>query len=180
MKAFLVTAGSVFGLLVVVHVARMSVEPRMAKDPWFWAITIVAGGLSLWAWRLVCRLRRSGAASVRSIGALSGAGNSGMIANEHTPRAIRPDADADPRTPLDRSDNNPAILDEQPVAEQVQPVFPQRNPHRHRQIARTATEIVVGKGVDSTSSTEDLARASTTHQVDAVQRSERANQHGCG
>ena len=60
MKAFLVTAGTVFGLLVVVHVVRMSVEPRMAKDPWFWAITVVAGGLSLWAWRLVWRLRRSG------------------------------------------------------------------------------------------------------------------------
>ena len=57
------------------------------------------------------------AASVRIIGAVSGAGNSGMIANEHSPRAIRPDADADSRTPLDRSDNHSAILDEQPVAD---------------------------------------------------------------
>jgi hypothetical protein len=58
MKAFLITAGTVFGLLVIAHLMRVSVEPQMARDPWFWATTAVAGALSLWAWVLVWRLRR--------------------------------------------------------------------------------------------------------------------------
>ena len=58
MKAFLVVAGSVFGLIVVAHIARIAVEPNMAREPWFWLITIVAAALSGWAWRLV--LRRPG------------------------------------------------------------------------------------------------------------------------
>jgi len=59
-KAFLIVAGTVFGLIVIAHIMRMAVEPRMAKEPWFWAITIVAGVLSGWAWVLVWRLRRAG------------------------------------------------------------------------------------------------------------------------
>jgi hypothetical protein len=58
-KAFLVVAGSVFGLIVVAHIARITVEPEMAKEPWFWLITIVAAVLSGWAWRLVWRAPRS-------------------------------------------------------------------------------------------------------------------------
>ena len=59
MKAFLITAGTVFGLIVVAHIARITVEPEMAREPWFWLITIVSAGLSAWAWRLVWRLPRS-------------------------------------------------------------------------------------------------------------------------
>ena len=59
MKAFLITAGTVFGLIVVAHIARITVEPQIAKDPWFWATTVLAGVLSLWAWRLLWRLRHS-------------------------------------------------------------------------------------------------------------------------
>ena len=59
MKAFLIVAGSVFALVVSAHIARITVEPRMARDPWFWLITIVAAALSAWAWRLVWRMRRS-------------------------------------------------------------------------------------------------------------------------
>jgi hypothetical protein len=59
MKAFLIVAGSVFALVVLAHIARIAVEPRMARDPWFWLITIVAAALSAWAWRLVWRMRRS-------------------------------------------------------------------------------------------------------------------------
>jgi hypothetical protein len=52
-KPFLITVGTVFGLIVVAHVARITVEPRLAGDPWFWLMTIVAAALSAWAWRLV-------------------------------------------------------------------------------------------------------------------------------
>jgi hypothetical protein len=65
MKWFLVTAGTVFGLVVIAHIARMAVEPRMASDPWFWLMTIVAAALSLWAWRLVWHSRAPGASGAR-------------------------------------------------------------------------------------------------------------------
>jgi hypothetical protein len=59
MKAFLIIVGIVFGLIVVAHLMRITVEPEMAKDPWFWALTALAGALSLWAWVLVWRSRRA-------------------------------------------------------------------------------------------------------------------------
>ena len=58
MKWFLVTAGTVFGLIVIAHLLRIVAEPQMAKEPWFWVLTIVAAGLSGWAWRLVWTSRR--------------------------------------------------------------------------------------------------------------------------
>jgi NO-binding membrane sensor protein with MHYT domain len=59
MKAFLIVAATVFTLIVLAHIARITVEPEKAKDPWFLALTIVAGGLGAWAWQLVWRTRRS-------------------------------------------------------------------------------------------------------------------------
>ena len=57
MRPFLITAGSVFGLVVVAHVARIVAEPQMAKEPWFLALTLAAAALSAWAWRLVWKSR---------------------------------------------------------------------------------------------------------------------------
>jgi len=51
-KAFLAVVGTVFGLVVVAHVARMFAEPRMAAEPWFWILTVISAVLSAWAWRL--------------------------------------------------------------------------------------------------------------------------------
>jgi hypothetical protein len=59
MKAFLATAGIVFALVVVAHVARIFAEPEKAREPWFWALTILAAALSAWAWRLFQIQRRS-------------------------------------------------------------------------------------------------------------------------
>jgi hypothetical protein len=54
MKAYLITTGTVFGLVVVLHVWRVVVEGgSLARDPFFWLITLVALGLSVWAWSLV-------------------------------------------------------------------------------------------------------------------------------
>jgi hypothetical protein len=58
MKLFLMTAGTVFGLIVIAHLARVHAESQMASDPFFWAITILAGALSSWAWWLVWKMRR--------------------------------------------------------------------------------------------------------------------------
>ena len=59
MKPFLVTVGTVFGLIVIAHIARVVAEPRMAGDLWFWGLTVIAAALSAWAWRLFWVLRRS-------------------------------------------------------------------------------------------------------------------------
>ena len=53
MRAYVLTTGILFGLLVLVHVWRMVEEwPHLATDPWFLVITVVGAALCLWAWRL--------------------------------------------------------------------------------------------------------------------------------
>ena len=58
MRAFLATAGLIFALIVIAHIARIFAEPHMAQEPWFLALTIIAAGLSAWAWRLFWTSRR--------------------------------------------------------------------------------------------------------------------------
>jgi hypothetical protein len=59
MKAYVMTTGAVFGLIALAHVLRVVEEgPRLAKDPFFVILTVLAAALSLWAWR-VLRLTRS-------------------------------------------------------------------------------------------------------------------------
>ncbi|HWX21736.1 MAG TPA: hypothetical protein VN578_17665 [Candidatus Binatia bacterium] len=54
MKAYLVTTGIVFALITVAHILRVFAEgPRLAKDPFFILLTLLAAGLSVWAWRLL-------------------------------------------------------------------------------------------------------------------------------
>jgi hypothetical protein len=60
MKAYVMTTGALFGLLVVVHLWRVVEEgPGPAKDPWFILITVAAAALGLWAWRVLRSLPRS-------------------------------------------------------------------------------------------------------------------------
>jgi hypothetical protein len=57
MKAYLLTTGVLFGLIAIAHILRMIVEwPRLATDPWYLLLTLLAAALCVWAWRL---LRRS-------------------------------------------------------------------------------------------------------------------------
>lgn len=56
MKAYVITTGTIFGLLTVAHICRIFVEPHLAKDPWFILFTLLALALCLWACRV---LRRS-------------------------------------------------------------------------------------------------------------------------
>ena len=58
MRAFVATAGTVFALLVLVHIWRVVEEPNLVRDPWFWLITLAAAALSVWAWSV---FRRSAA-----------------------------------------------------------------------------------------------------------------------
>jgi len=53
MKAYLITTGTLFGLLTIVHLWRVIEEwPHLGTDPWFLIITLVAAALCVWAWRL--------------------------------------------------------------------------------------------------------------------------------
>ena len=58
MKTYLVTTGTVFGLLAVWHLLLTIDEmPRIHAAPWYFlgtvAITVLAAALSAWAWRLL-------------------------------------------------------------------------------------------------------------------------------
>lgn len=60
MKAYLVTTGTVFAILVVAHVWRIVAESRhLATEPDFIVITLAAAALSAWAWRLLWRYKAS-------------------------------------------------------------------------------------------------------------------------
>jgi hypothetical protein len=64
LKAYLITTGSIFGLIALAHLARTIAEShRLASDAWFYlegpGLGLVAGALSLWAWRLLWRAARA-------------------------------------------------------------------------------------------------------------------------
>ena len=60
MKAYVITTGAVFGLIVVAHLWRVAVEgPELAKDPVYILLTLAAGALSFWSWRVLQTIPRS-------------------------------------------------------------------------------------------------------------------------
>lgn len=53
MKAFLWTTGIAFALIVIAHVWRVIAESSsLARDPWFIVLTLLAAGMSGWAFYL--------------------------------------------------------------------------------------------------------------------------------
>jgi hypothetical protein len=60
MKGYLITTGTIFGLITIAHVWRMIAEsPRLAADPWYLLLTLVAAALCVWALRLLRLSARS-------------------------------------------------------------------------------------------------------------------------
>ena len=56
MKAYVITTGTVFGLVTMAHIWRaIAAEPHLGTDPWFILLTIVTAALCLWALRLLLR-----------------------------------------------------------------------------------------------------------------------------
>jgi hypothetical protein len=54
MKAYVMTTGTIFGLITLAHIWRAIVEgSHVATDPFFVVLTIAAAALSLWAGRLL-------------------------------------------------------------------------------------------------------------------------------
>ena len=58
LRAYVMTTGAVFGLLSLAHLWRIIVERHLATDPWFILVTVAAGALCVWAWRLLRRSRQ--------------------------------------------------------------------------------------------------------------------------
>jgi hypothetical protein len=60
MKAYLLTSGSIFGLITLAHVLRVVAEGTdLLGDPWYLALTLAALALCLWAFRLLRALSRA-------------------------------------------------------------------------------------------------------------------------
>jgi hypothetical protein len=57
MKAYIITTGTIFGLITLAHLWRaIAAEPAVANDPFFLALTALAAGLCIWAVGLLRRL----------------------------------------------------------------------------------------------------------------------------
>lgn len=56
MKAYVIITGTIFGLIFVLHTARMFAEGwHVATEPTFLILTILAAALCIWACRLLKR-----------------------------------------------------------------------------------------------------------------------------
>lgn len=53
MKAYLITTGTLFALIVASHALRFITEGGALREPLLWALTILPAGLSLWAFSLL-------------------------------------------------------------------------------------------------------------------------------
>jgi hypothetical protein len=54
MKAYLITTGTVFGLITLAHIWRVLAEgSHLTTDPVFLLLTFAAAALCWWAWRLL-------------------------------------------------------------------------------------------------------------------------------
>jgi tellurite resistance protein TehA-like permease len=61
MTAYLITTGTVFGLITLAHIWRIAQEgSRLLTEPGYLLLTIAAAGLSAWAWVLLRKQRIRG------------------------------------------------------------------------------------------------------------------------
>jgi hypothetical protein len=52
MRAYLATTGTLFVLLTVAHIVRAFQETHLAREPWFWLVTVLPLVFAVWALRL--------------------------------------------------------------------------------------------------------------------------------
>jgi len=53
MKSYVITTGTIFGLITLAHLVRVLFEPQQATDPFFILLTLTTVLLCTWAWRLI-------------------------------------------------------------------------------------------------------------------------------
>jgi hypothetical protein len=57
MKAYVTTTGTLFALLVLVHIGRAIAEgTSMLRDPFYIVVTLMSAALAAWAWRVRSKL----------------------------------------------------------------------------------------------------------------------------
>ena len=60
MKAYILTTGTIFGLITLAHILRIVGESRaLATDPWYMSLTVLSASLCVWAWRVFKALPRT-------------------------------------------------------------------------------------------------------------------------
>jgi hypothetical protein len=52
MRAYLATTGALFVLLTLAHIVRVFQEPHLARQAWFWLVTLLPLVFAVWALRL--------------------------------------------------------------------------------------------------------------------------------
>jgi len=55
MRAYTITTGVIFLAVTGAHLLRMTVEPNLAREPWYLLITLFTALLAGWAGRLAFR-----------------------------------------------------------------------------------------------------------------------------
>ena len=59
MKAYVITTGTIFGIVTVAHIWRIIAEDRsLATNPIFVGVTVVTAALCLWALAVIARANR--------------------------------------------------------------------------------------------------------------------------
>jgi hypothetical protein len=58
-KAYVITTGTVFGLLTIAHLLRMVLEkPDLASEPFYLAITAASAAMCIWAGYVLRRAKQ--------------------------------------------------------------------------------------------------------------------------
>ena len=52
MRAYVLTSGSIFGVIVLAHLWRIVLEPHVLREPIWVLLTLTAAGLTGWAFRV--------------------------------------------------------------------------------------------------------------------------------
>src|SRR5690348_12247837 len=100
-----------------------------------------------------------------------------MAVDVHAPWMFRADRNADARSPLHACYNEPAILNEQAIAQEVIRVFFQRDTERHRQVARTTAKTRIIQESFENSPAFGSAAATPPHYGHTIDRFERPKEH---
>ena len=102
-----------------------------------------------------------------------------MVPHPCPPAAIRPHADADAVAPDDRAHADAPIFYIEATPKKVAPILRQSNSHRDGQIAWTPAQPMLRQRPRRRASPLHGAAAPPPHDIDAIQRIQRADEHGC-
>jgi len=104
-----------------------------------------------------------------------------MCSKVSTPLALRSNPDPDSRSPRDLvRRRQPAIFHVEARPAKICLVLGKRDPHRHRQISGATTQLVRRElRLFPGSASLHAPRAPLSHHVHALERFQRAKQHGC-